>query len=290
MINKEHKDRLFKMLFGRPENSSWTLSLYNAVNGSSYNDPSQIEYNTMDDVLYMGMKNDLSFVLDMWLNLYGHQSTPCPNAPVRCFMYLGRLWAKLLVGRQNLYGKKLIKLAVPKCVVFYNGTEKEPEETELRLSDAFPEEKRDRADVELKVRMINVNSGQSKEILQNCRPLYEYSWLVDTIRKNHATMEIEEAVDKTLDEMPEEFDIRDFLLQHREEVCMRILTEYNEEETMRLFAEEAKEECREELNDLTLWLISLGRYDDLKRSAEDRTFQDALLDEMHNLKREDVSV
>ena len=54
MINREHKDRLFKMIFGRPENRQWTLSLYNAVNGSDYDDPSQIEYNTMEEMLYMG--------------------------------------------------------------------------------------------------------------------------------------------------------------------------------------------------------------------------------------------
>lgn len=107
MINREHKDRLFKMIFGRPENRQWTLSLYNAVNGSAYEDASQIEFNTMEEMLYMGMKNDISFILDMWLSLYGHQSTFNPNMPVRCLLYLGSLWSKHLMGdsRVDIYGK-----------------------------------------------------------------------------------------------------------------------------------------------------------------------------------------
>ena len=70
------------MIFGNPEHRQWTLNLYNAVNGSNYDDPSQITYNTIGEVLYMGMRNDVSFVLDMWLNIYGHQSTLNPNMPV----------------------------------------------------------------------------------------------------------------------------------------------------------------------------------------------------------------
>ncbi|MBR3041412.1 MAG: hypothetical protein IKH94_01925 [Eubacterium sp.] len=72
-VNEKHKDRLFKMIFRRPEHREWTLSLYNAVNGTDYDDPSEIRFNTMEDTLYMGMKNDVSFVMDMWLNLYEHQ-------------------------------------------------------------------------------------------------------------------------------------------------------------------------------------------------------------------------
>ena len=86
MINREHKDRLFKMIFGRPEHRDWTLSLYNAINGTSYNDPSLIEFNTLEDVLFMGMKNDVSFLMDSWLNIWEHQSTVVPNAPLRCIM------------------------------------------------------------------------------------------------------------------------------------------------------------------------------------------------------------
>ena len=243
-VNREHKDRLFKMIFGRPEHRDWTLSLYNAVNGTAYDDPSLIRFNTMEDSLYMGMKNDVSFVMDMWMNLYGHQSTFNPNAPVRCLMYLGRLWGKELIeGKKvNIYGSKLVQLPVPRFVVFYNGTDEEPDEQELKLSDAFPEERRDKAEVELVVRMININQGYNEELAEKCRPLYEYSWFIEKIRQYNGEEKIEKAVDRALEEMPEEFCIKRFLIANREEVRMSILTEYDEQKTMNLFKEEVREE------------------------------------------------
>ena len=209
-VNREHKDRLFKMIFGRQEHRDWTLSLYNAVNGTAYDDPSLIRFNTMEDSLYMGMKNDVSFVMDMWMNLYGHQSTFNPNAPVRCLMYLGRLWSKELIeGKKvNIYGNKLVQLPVPRFVVFYNGTDEEPDEQELKLSDAFPEERRDRAEIELVVRMININHGYNEELVEKCRPLYEYSWFIEKIRENNTEEDIEKAVDKALEEMTDDFSIK----------------------------------------------------------------------------------
>ena len=52
-MSDEHKDRVFKFLFGNPENKHWTLSLYNAVNGSSYSDPEEIQFNTIEDAVYL---------------------------------------------------------------------------------------------------------------------------------------------------------------------------------------------------------------------------------------------
>lgn len=60
MVNREYKDRLFKYIFGREENKAWALSLYNAINGTNYTDENSIELTTIDDALYMGMKNDVS--------------------------------------------------------------------------------------------------------------------------------------------------------------------------------------------------------------------------------------
>ena len=202
----------------------------------------------MDDVLYMGMKNDLSFILDNRLNLYGHQSTCNPNMPIRCLMYLAWLWSKYLIGNNdvNIYGRKQIRLPVPKFVVFYNGREEEPDEKVLRLRSAFPKKYRRHADVELRVRMFNINAGHSRALTEKCRPLYEYCWLVGRIRENSRQMPVEEAVDKALKDMPGDFGIKPYLIAHREEVRMSILTEYDEEKTMRLFAAEAREEGIEE--------------------------------------------
>ena len=57
-INREHKDRMFRWIFN---NKKDLLELYNAVNETSYTDPEQLEINTLEDVIYMGMKNDVLF-------------------------------------------------------------------------------------------------------------------------------------------------------------------------------------------------------------------------------------
>ena len=68
--NRQYKDRLFKFIFGNPENKEWTLSLYNAVNGSSYTNPDDIQLTTIENAVYMSMRNDVSFLIADTMNLY----------------------------------------------------------------------------------------------------------------------------------------------------------------------------------------------------------------------------
>ena len=71
-------------------------------------------------------------------------------------------------------------------------------------------------------------------------------------------MEIEDAVDKAIRDMPEDFEIQEFLIGHRAEVKDLCITEYNEAETMKMFKEEGREEGRKEGNISTLY----GLYSD----------------------------
>ncbi|MBP5622254.1 MAG: hypothetical protein J6X44_09590 [Thermoguttaceae bacterium] len=103
--NTEYRDRLFKFIFGNPERKKWTLSLYNAINGSNYTDENEIEINTIEDVVYMGMKNDVSFLIDGTMNLYEQQSTRNLNMPLRFLIYFGMLCGKFVrKTRLHLYG------------------------------------------------------------------------------------------------------------------------------------------------------------------------------------------
>ncbi len=183
-VNKEYKDRLFVAIFGRRENQKWTLSLYNAVNGTAYKDPEEIEINTMDDSVYMGMKNDVSFILKDLISIYEQQSTYNPNMPLRELIYLGRLYGKYVKQQEkDIYGKSMVMLPVPKLVVFYNGLDDKPDQV-LQLSDAFPNDLKTESDIEVKVRMININYGNNREFLEKCKPLAEYAWFIITLREN----------------------------------------------------------------------------------------------------------
>ncbi len=246
MINTKYKDRLFSFIFGRPERKEWTLSLYNAVNGSSHTDPEDIEIMTMEDILYMGMKNDMSFLITDTANMYEQQSTYNPNMPVRKLMYAARLYDRYIhVNRLNIYSTKQIRLPVPKLVTFYNGME-EREDDILELKDAFLTEDgkpaETESDIQVRVRMININYGKNKELMGACRPLSEYAWFIAEIRRNNQGMDIESAVDSALEAMPEEFGLKKFLVANKAEVKQMCITEYNEAETMEQFREEGREE------------------------------------------------
>ncbi len=241
-INNKHKDRLFNYIFGREENRKWTLQLYNAVNGSHYEDASAIEFNTLEDVLYIGMRNDTSFLVSDVMSVYEHQSSYNPNMPLRMMQYVGNLYSKYLArNKLNKYGSSLIKLPTPKLVVFYNGRTDVDDEVILKLTDSFDENSRALSDIEVKVRMLNINYGRNADLLRACKPLEEYSWFINRINEilfDQDPKDIVIATKTAIDEIPMDFEIRSFLISHKAEVTGMLDTEYNEAEIKELFVEE----------------------------------------------------
>lgn len=101
--NREYKDRLFKFIFGNPDNKEWTLSLYNAINGSNHTNPDDIILTTIEEVVYMGMKNDVSFLISDMMNFYEQQSSFNPNMPMRFFIYAGMVYSKFVENDKNYH-------------------------------------------------------------------------------------------------------------------------------------------------------------------------------------------
>ncbi|MBP5622159.1 MAG: hypothetical protein J6X44_09110 [Thermoguttaceae bacterium] len=246
-VNNEYRDRLFKFIFGNPNHKEWTLSLYNAVNGSNYTDENDIEINTIADAVYMRMKNDVSFLINDTLNLYEQQSTYNPNMPLRFLIYAGMLYDKY--ARQHdlhLYGPKLQPIPVPKCVCFYNGKVEKEDRTILKFTDGFPPDAE--SDVEITVTMINVNYGHNKELLESCEPLNEYSWFVGKVveKEMRDKRSLARAIDETINEMPDDFVIKQFLLDNKAEVKRMYITEYDENRVLAQQLEDGIEIGREE--------------------------------------------
>ena len=247
-INRQYRDRLFKFIFGNPEHKEWTLSLYNAINGTNYTNPDDIQLTTIEDAVYMGMKNDTSFLVTEAMNFWEQQSTFNPNLPMRILIYAGMVYAKYVETSDDyyIYSSKQQKAPVPKCICFYNGTDKKEDRTLLKLSDSFPEGSD--PDIEVKVTMININYGHNKDLMEACQSLKDYSWLMDKIRSNKKTMgRLEEAVDTALAAMPNDFVIKTFLLENQAEVKRMCITEYNEE---KVFAQQREEGAVEMLINL----------------------------------------
>ncbi|MCM1125840.1 MAG: hypothetical protein NC429_05155 [Lachnospiraceae bacterium] len=219
------KDTIFRMLFREKENA---LDLFNALNKTAYTDADKLEITTLENTVYMKFKNDVSFVFDFELMLYEHQSTVNPNMPLRDLVYV----TDLLKGRirtDDLYKSSLIKLPMPRFVVFYNGTDPQPEEQTLRLSDAY-EKQTGEPELELTVKVYNVNLGHNPELLEACSLLKEYAQYVERVRRYTATgLTFAEAVEQAIDDCIRDGILADFLSKNRAEATAVCIYEYNEE-------------------------------------------------------------
>ena len=224
------------------------LQLYNAINNTDYDNPEDIEVNTLEDVVYMGMKNDISFLLPDVLNLYEHQSTFSPNLPLRGLLYFARLYQKILGNEKRIYSRKLVELPYPQFVVFYNGTEEEPERQVLKLSDAFPKwAQTENAALECKAVVLNINLGYNKAIMEKGKKLKEYAEYIAQVRKNlDVGYNIAEAIDKATDECIAEGILEQLLRDNREEVRSMLLTQYNEQAHIEYEKELSFDEGKEE--------------------------------------------
>ncbi|WP_294339203.1 hypothetical protein [uncultured Clostridium sp.] len=234
---QNHKDTLFRMIFSTPES---LLSLYNAVNGTLYEDASELEIVTLENALYLNMKNDQAFLMDFQLNLYEHQSTWNPNMPLRFLFYVSKEY-QMLIREYSLYAETLIRIPTPRFVVFYNGDGNHSTETEstMHLSNAY-QQKVEYPELDLRVRVIDINLEKNSEVLETCRLLKEYMLLVTRIRKYKKTMSLDEALERAVTECMEEDILADFLRKHRAEAIEVCIFEYNEKRERMLLQKESE--------------------------------------------------
>ena len=222
---RAYKDTIFRMLYHDKAN---LLSLYNAVNGKDYKNPDELQIVTLENAIYMGMKNDLAFIIDMNLYLYEHQSTYNPNIPLRNLFYIADEYQRLVV-RKSLYSTVIQKIPTPRFVVFYNGTQEVEDYSEFRLSSAYENPTED-PDLELRVTMLNVNDGHNKELMEHCKTLKEYAKYVAKVRKYVSqNNSLEEAVIRAVDECIEEGILKEFLAKNKAEVIKVSIYEYDKE-------------------------------------------------------------
>ena len=216
------------------------LELYNAISGKHYTDPGILEINTLENAIYMTVKNDISFLIDGRLSLYEHQSTYNPNLPLRFLIYIAKLYSRM-TRNANLYGTKVIRIPPPEFLIFYNGKEELPDRTVLNLSDMY--EKEDpHAGLELSAVMLNISGEHNQKLKEACRTLREYSIYTDKVRKYVGELELADAVERAIRECIAEGVLKDFLEKHRAEAKELSIFEYDQEKHMRQEREEAYNE------------------------------------------------
>ena len=239
--NRNYKDTIFRMLFSDKKN---LLSLYNAVNGRNYTNPEELEIVTLENAIYMGMKNDLAFIVDMNLYLYEHQSTYNPNIPLRDLFYISSEYQRL-VDKKSLYISSIVKIPAPQFIVFYNGTRKTDDKQKLKLSQMYENFTGEPA-LELVVTMFNINEGHNKELMKQCNILEEYAKYVAKVRKYAQNMKLEKAVNRAVDECIKEGILAEFLKVNKAEVVAVSIFEYDKEEEEKKLRRAEYEAGREE--------------------------------------------
>ena len=247
---RDYKDTLFRLLF-RDRNR--LLSLYNAVNGTSYNSPEDLTVVTLENAVYMNMKNDVAFLVDFHLNLYEHQSTWNPNMPLRNLFYVAKEY-QTLTRDESLYAPQLVKIPTPNFVVFYNGDREIGDSCVLKISDSFEHPTEDPG-LELKVKILKIAPGKNSELLDTCQTLKVF---VERVRLHAKTMTVGAAVHRAVTECIREGILSDFLSQNRAEVIAVSIFEYDEERELALMRKAIASEARKEGN-------NEGREDEIKR-------------------------
>lgn len=277
-VTDKYKDTVFRILYR--DDKERQLELYNAVSGRNYTNADDLQVVTLKHAIYMGMKNDLAFLISDELHLYEHQSTINPNMPLRLLHYISKEYEGL-VESQRLYGRTAIELPEPYFVVFYNGTERFPERKILKLSELYKAEDERKADIdvdpqdtackaeeeeagdklsgtadeilrrerpllELKVLVLNINPGQNDAFLKQCTTLREYMEYVARVRKYRRDMGVREAVSLAVDECIEEGILGEFLRKNKAEVVAMSIFEYDEKKVIDYIRMEEREEGRRE--------------------------------------------
>ena len=237
--NREHKDSVFVDLFYQDETAKKNLlSLYNALHDTEYEDENLVRKVKIDDVLYKNFKNDISFEVNGQVLVFGeHQSTVNMNMCLRCLMYVGRAYEQLVDSKAR-YRTTLVKIPTPEFYTFYNGKKEQPLERVLSLSDAFMNPAGENS-VELKVKVININSDKAHELLEKCGILKEYSQFISMVRKYS---DEESAIKKAIRECMEQGILSDYLKRKGSEVENMLIAEYSYEEDIQVKQEEAMQQ------------------------------------------------
>ena len=237
-VTSRFKDNVFCMLYRDKKN---LLELYNALNNSAYTNVDDLQVTTLNGGSYMKYKNDASFLLCMSLYMFEQQSSKNPNMPLRFLHYVSDVFRELF-SNSMLHRRSMIKIPVPHFVTFYNGLEKWIEdEDEIRLSDMY-EIPTDNPELELKVRVININ--KDVHILNKCKTLRDYMTFVNKVRFKMGVEgdDVRIAVTEAMNECIDENILVDFFEQHREEVVEVSIYDYDEEEVRKVLAKEMAEE------------------------------------------------
>ena len=238
-FNAQYRDSVFRSYFNEPVR---LLSLCNAVLDTKYDNPDELNINTLEGIFFDKQKNDISCTIDNhFLILVEHQTTVNENMPFRCLSYVTELLNNLVKNKKRLYYKGLIKFPRPKFFVLYDGDKNEPLQRTMHLSDAFDG---DSDSLELVVTVFNINYGLSSQpLLKNCHYLSDYSTLVGKVKEGiRLGLSRRDAISSAVKFCIEQGIMGNYLVEHSEEVFNMLALEWNMDDALQARFEEGYED------------------------------------------------
>jgi predicted transposase/invertase (TIGR01784 family) len=244
-INKKYKDNLFRNIFNDKER---LLELYNAIEGTDYQDAQAIIIiNTLEDVIYMGMKNDISFIIDDTLVLIEHQSTINENMPLRMLMYLSRVYEKITAADSRAkYGKRSTEIPDPILIVLYNGKEDYPAKKILKFTSLYKKKNLKKIIVDLEVTVLNINKGCNPDLERRSKTLAAYAAFIADVREYNEKSPLKDAVNSAVNYYKNNDVLGEYFTQNASEVTSMLTTDFDIDEYKEVIREEAREEGLEE--------------------------------------------
>ena len=234
--NRKYKDGVFIKLFHEKKK---IIELYNALEGTQYDENTEVKMQTLEGVLYGRYRNDMAFEIDnKFVVLVEHQSTICNNMPLRMLLYLSRIYERI-ADIKTAYYMKQIKIPYPELYVLYNGRDDYPEESEMKLSESFVVKDNNinnlyNINLELKVKILNINHQKKSKILKDCPTLENYSYFIYMIRQYESKgMSRDEAIKTTIEDCIYKDILKEFLSKHGSEVHNMLFMEFNMEEELK---------------------------------------------------------
>jgi len=245
--NTKYKDSVFSLLFSDPD---LLRELYCALKGVTLPSDIPVTINTLQDVLFMGRINDISFEIGGKLViLIEHQSTINPNMALRLLLYIAKVYDKIIGDNKKIYTTKPIFLPRPEFFVLYNGVSPYPDEETLRLSEAFESTaslgitEKGNPSLELVAKVININQGRNEEIVQRCKTLSGYCAFIEKVREyGKEGYSLEEAIRRAVIYCRDHDILKEFLEKNALEVMTVLLTaEWNLDDAKQVWYEEGLE-------------------------------------------------
>ena len=239
--NAQYRDSVFRDYFNAPAR---LLSLCNAVLGTEYRDAGKLRINTLEGIFFDNQKNDISCTLeDNFLVLIEHQTSVNNNMPFRCLSYVAELLNNLVIDKDRLYHKALIRFPRPKFFVLYDGDAKEPLQREMRLSEAFGG---DGSTLELVVTALNINYGLPQPLLTKCRYLRDYSTLVGQVKEGiRAGLTRKEAISRAVRYCLDNGLMKGYLEKKSQEVFNMLVLQWEQDKAIRASYEDGRDDAIE---------------------------------------------